>query len=175
MTHSPSSPPPPAAADAPVADGAFQAFLRTFGLLERVMQPHFAHFGISASQWAVLRTLHRAEQQGLPGLRLTDLGERLIIRAPSVTGVVDRLVRAGLVAREASTRDLRSKVVSLTSEGRRLLEGAMPAHRQQVDRVLSGLAMPEQEQLRGLLTKMWAHLVGMADQTAPYVDATPVE
>src|SRR5689334_17864495 len=104
------------------SEGTFRELLRVFGLLERVMQPYFAHFGISGSQWGVLRNLHRAEQQGVPGLRLTDLSERLLIRPPSVTGVVDRLERAGLVVRDGAPYDMRAKQVALTAKGRELVE-----------------------------------------------------
>src|SRR5437868_1116668 len=86
-------------------ENAFREMIRTFGLAERIMQPYFARFGISGAQWGVLRNLHRAEQEGLPGMRLTDLGERLLIRPPSVTGVVDRLERAQLVVRKGSPTD----------------------------------------------------------------------
>src|SRR5947207_13806955 len=99
-------------------DSPLRELIRTFGLIERVMQPYFARFGISGSQWGVLRNLHRASTEGLPGLRLTDLSERLLIRPPSVTGVVDRLERAGLVVRDSSPTDLRVKQVALTDKGR---------------------------------------------------------
>src|SRR5262245_43600889 len=106
----------------PVADAppetAVRALVRAFGLLERVQQPFFARFGISGSQWGVLKALHRAEQESAGGLRLTDLSERLLVRPPSVTGVVDRLQRAGLVVRGESRGDLRSKPLSLTARGR---------------------------------------------------------
>src|SRR5437879_3406808 len=104
------------------AEGAFRQFIHTLGLIERVMHPYFAQFGISGSQWGVLRTLHRAEEDGLPGLRLTDLSDRLLIRPPSVTGVVDRLERAGLVVRDGSPTDLRAKQVALTPKGRQLVD-----------------------------------------------------
>src|SRR6516165_11847598 len=97
----------------PPAGMAFRELIRTFGLVERVMHPYFARFGITGSQWGVLRNLHRAEEEGLPRLRLTELGERLLIRPPSVTGLVDRLERARLVARHGSPTDLRTKQVSL--------------------------------------------------------------
>src|SRR5438132_3267939 len=103
------------------ADTAFRELIRTFGLLEQVMNPYFARFGISGAQWGVLRNLHRAEMEGLPGLRLTDLSERLLIRPPSVTGVVDRLERGKLVERSGSPTDLRAKRVSLTPRGRQLV------------------------------------------------------
>src|SRR6516162_7475236 len=90
-------------------DNAFRELIRVFGLAERVMQPYFAQFGISGAQWGVLRNLHRAEQEGRAGLRLTDLGERLLIRPASVTGVIDRLEKAGLVTRDGVPGDLRAK------------------------------------------------------------------
>src|SRR5438309_5582749 len=104
------------------AEGAFRELIRVLGLLERVMQHYFAQFGISGAQWGVLRNLHRAEQEGLAGLRLTELGERLLIRPPSVTGVVDRLERVGLVKRDGLPADLRAKQVVLTLKGRQTVE-----------------------------------------------------
>src|SRR5437868_5761757 len=92
-------------------DAAFRAIIRTFGLLRRVQEPFFARFGISASQWGVLRALHRAEQEGISWLRLTDLGDRLIVRPPSVTGVVNRLQIMGLLLRTSLPEDRRAKRV----------------------------------------------------------------
>src|SRR5215471_16279693 len=98
----------------PLTDNPLREFIRVEGLLERVMQSYFARFGISGSQWGLLRTLHRAEQEEQAGLRLTDLSDRLLIRPPSVTGAVDRLERAGLVVRGNSMADHRAKQVALT-------------------------------------------------------------
>jgi DNA-binding MarR family transcriptional regulator len=132
--------------------------LRTIGLLERVMQPHFARFGITGSQWGVLRNLHRAEAEGHPALRLTDLSERLLIRPPSVTGVVDRLERAGLVARGDSPTDLRAKQVALTPRGRQLVERVLAVHGSQIEAVMAGLAPAEQAELHRLLGRLEEHL-----------------
>src|SRR5436305_3266338 len=102
-------------------ENAFRELIRTFGLAERVMQPYFARFGISGSQWGVLRNLQRCEEEGLPGLRLSELSDRLLIRPASVTGLIDRLERAALVERISSTTDLRVTQVRLTDEGRSLV------------------------------------------------------
>lgn len=136
----------------------FRELLYTLGLVERVMQPYFAQFGISGSQWGVLRNLYRAEQDGLPGLRLTDLSERLLIRPPSVTGVVDRLERGRLVVRDGSPTDLRSKRVALTRQGRQLVERILAIHGKQIDHVLGGLNLDEQTELHRLLVRLGQHL-----------------
>src|SRR5262249_16314799 len=136
------------------AEGAFRTLIRTFGMLERAMQPYFAQFGISGSQWGVLRNLHRAEQEGISGLRLLDLSERFLIRPPSVTGVVDRLERAGLVQRDGSPTDLRAKQVVLTPRGRELVERVLQAHQSHIERVMSGLTLDEQTDLQRLLARL---------------------
>lgn len=148
---------PPVAADTNSVQ-AFREFLRVFGLVERAMQPYFARFGISGSQWGVLRNLHRAEKDGATGLRVSALSERLLIRPASVTGVVDRLERAGLVAREGDPTDHRAKFVRLTKLGRQLVERVLAGHQRQIESVFGGLRMEEQVRLQGLLSRLGQHL-----------------
>jgi MarR family 2-MHQ and catechol resistance regulon transcriptional repressor len=139
-------------------DSAFRGILRAYGLIKRIQEPFFARFGVTVSQWGVLRVLHRACGEGLDGLRLTDLGERLIIRPPSVTGVVDRLLRLGLVARTASDSDLRVKYVRLTPEGLELVERVLAGSQTRVDTLMGGLSSKEQGQLHRLLVRLESHL-----------------
>lgn len=136
----------------------FREFLRTYGLLERFMQPYFAKFGISGSGWGVLRNLQRAESEGSSGLRLSELSERMLIRPPSVTGVVDRLERDGLVARRNDPTDQRAKRVGLTQAGRQLVQRVLIGHQRQIDSAMGGLSEKEQSQLLRLLTQMREHL-----------------
>ena len=158
----------------PVPETAVRALVRAFGLLERVQQPYWAGFGISGSQWGVLRALYRAETESAisrtsgsaGGLRLTDLSERLLIRPPSVTGVVDRLQRAGLVMRDASSDDLRSKQVSLTPHGRQLVEQVLSGHRSRLNLLLSGLNGAEQSKLHQLLVRWSEHLEKLARKSS---------
>jgi DNA-binding MarR family transcriptional regulator len=140
---------------------ALREFIRTFGLVERVMQPYFAQFGISGSQWGVLRNLDRAEAEGLSGLRVSELSERLLIRPPSVTGLIDRLERSGLVRRTAPQSDLRVRHIQLTPDGRALLRKILLVHDTQVNQVLAGLTPQEQTELARLLSTWGEHLSGM--------------
>jgi len=140
------------------AEPAFRSLIKTLGLLKRVMEPYFGRFGISGSQWGVLVTLHRAREEGQPSLRLTDLGESLLVRPPSVTGVVDRLERMGLVARSESPSDHRSKLVSLTAEGNGLVRRVLEQHPARVQEALAGLSEPEQVEFRRLLERLSSHL-----------------
>lgn len=145
------------ASDGP-QERAFRALVRAIGLMDRVMQPHFARFGISASQWAALRALHRARAEGHDGLRMTDLSERLLIRPPSVSGVLDRLERHGLVTRAAAQDDLRAKCVRLTARGERMVQKVLSVHGEQIDRLLGGLNTSDCSELGRLVDQLSGHL-----------------
>jgi DNA-binding MarR family transcriptional regulator len=156
------SPKIPVAGMSRPTENPLREFVRVVGLLERVMQPYFAGFGISGSQWGLLRTLYRAEQDGHPsGLRLTDLSDRLLIRPPSVSGAVDRLERAGLVVRGNAVADHRAKQVALTPKGRRLVERVLAVHEKQIATVLGGLRAAEQAEFHRLLNRLGQHLEGL--------------
>jgi DNA-binding MarR family transcriptional regulator len=148
-------------------DNAFRELIRTFGLAQRVMQPYFARFGISGSQWGVLRNLYHTEQEGKPRLRLSELSSRLLIRPPSVTGIVDRLERAGLVVRHGSTADLRAKQVGLTDAGHELVERILEVHEEQMQKVLAGLSEAEQAELYRLLVLWQRHLKQILEPAVP--------
>jgi DNA-binding MarR family transcriptional regulator len=132
--------------------------IQTLGLAERVLQARFDRLGISASQWSVLRALHQAEEEGLSGLRLTDLSECLLSRPPSVTGAVDRLQRGGFVWRAGVQTDHRAKLVGLTPEGRRLVGRLLQEHAGRVEVVMGGLTPEEQSELQRLFARLEEHL-----------------
>ncbi|MCP1199148.1 MarR family winged helix-turn-helix transcriptional regulator [Notoacmeibacter sp. MSK16QG-6] len=54
--------------------------------------------------------------------RQAEIGERLAIGAMSVTGLVDRLEKAGFVRREADPEDRRAKCIHLTTASAPVLE-----------------------------------------------------
>lgn len=151
----------------PFVEQPFRSLIRVFGLVRRVMEPYFARFGVSGAQWGVLRALRRAEDEGQSPVRLTDLSNYLLVRPPSVTGTVDRLVRMGLVARvapAASEDDHRVKRVHLTSAGRKLVRRILQHHPTQVELMLAGLDPAERREFQRLLLRFGDHLETLVDQ-----------
>jgi DNA-binding MarR family transcriptional regulator len=136
----------------------FHALLKTWGLIRQVQEPYFARFGITASQWGMLRVLHRAETNGETELSFKDLSERLMIQPPSVTIGVDRLERQKLVERHISKADLRMRMLRLTPEGRAMVEEVLKRHAERIKLLLAGLNEKDQETLHSLLNQLRAHL-----------------
>jgi MarR family 2-MHQ and catechol resistance regulon transcriptional repressor len=139
-------------------DATFRTLVRTLGILRRVMQPFFASFGLSGAQWGVLRVVQRAEEEGRDGLRLTELGDRLLVRPPSVTGVVERLRRLGLISTRKLASDQRVRIIRLTPTGRQRVGRVLSAMGTQVEGVLGGLDDHERTDLQRLLEKLCLHL-----------------
>jgi DNA-binding MarR family transcriptional regulator len=76
--------------------------------------------GLSTAQFDLLSTLTEQE-----GITQRDLAERLYVTKGNVSGLVDRLVEAGLVDRRAIPGDRRSYALHLTEAGRKAAEAGM--------------------------------------------------
>jgi DNA-binding MarR family transcriptional regulator len=137
---------------------AFLSLIRISGLMDQAMQAYFGRFGITRSQWAVLRNLYRAESENMSGLRPADIGNKLLVRPPSVTGLIDRLERLGYVRRKEYYEDLRAKEIRLTELGRSAVERILPGHPNQIASIMQGLDEEELKQLHILLQRLGTHL-----------------
>ncbi len=69
--------------------------------------------GTSLPVWRVLAALHAS-----PGLTVIGLAEACLLQQPTMTKLLDRMVRDGLVTRAPEARDRRVVRVNLTLEGR---------------------------------------------------------
>ena len=76
------------------------------------------YLGVSQASWM---TIAFAAKAGAP-LSQSELADRLGVEGATMVAMVDRLVKAGLVVREASTTDRRIKRVVVTEAGYRLFD-----------------------------------------------------
>lgn len=81
----------------------------------------FNDFGLTEQQWRVLRVLWEGDD-----ITIRQLAEVTLIPAPSLVGIVDRLERDGLVARQRLTTDRRKVNVVVTEAGAELEDQIMP-------------------------------------------------
>ncbi|SEG69753.1 DNA-binding transcriptional regulator, MarR family [Actinacidiphila yanglinensis] len=121
-TREPGTPAPgspePASGDLGIADGLAQLSFLVQGVLGEVAAEH----GLSVVQLRLLGVLRDRK----PGMQ--ELARHLGLDKSSMTGLVDRAERRGLVRRAPSPRDGRAVLVSLTEDGHALArEGAAEA------------------------------------------------
>jgi DNA-binding MarR family transcriptional regulator len=120
-------------------------------LIERsVRQGLREEFGITLPRFDLLSQLDRAEE----GLTMGELSRRLMVTNGNVTGLIDRLVTEGLVARQPSPHDRRAQVVRLTPAGKQAFDSMIPKHQDFIAERFDGLARTELAELHRLLGKL---------------------
>jgi DNA-binding MarR family transcriptional regulator len=117
---------------------------RVFSEMGQTLKPT----GLSIPQFDVLSTL--TEQQGLSQ---SDLAARLYVTKGNVSGLIDRLVEAGLVERRSAPGDRRSNAVFLTPEGRKAAEEGIRLQRAFVTETLGKIDPSNLKLLDGILTQ----------------------
>jgi DNA-binding MarR family transcriptional regulator len=71
----------------------------------------------------------------------------------TLSGVIDRLQKKGLVSRAVSPRDRRARVIALTPKGEKLLTACQPSVWALQDDILAGLTPEERQTFLALLSK----------------------
>jgi DNA-binding MarR family transcriptional regulator len=85
-------------------------------------------------------------------LNMSELVARLGVTLPTVSGVVDRLVERGLIARRVNPSDRRRVFVGITPAGVELLDRFRDLNARQLRDLLAVLDNADLEQVRGFLS-----------------------
>ncbi|HET7657363.1 MAG TPA: MarR family transcriptional regulator [Bacillales bacterium] len=101
------------AKDLEKAQQVVRSFRKVNKALYRLLREEAEVLDATVVQILVLRVLSQN-----PNIGLNELAERLQLGNSTMSGVVDRLVSAGLVVRERSHEDRRSLTMRLTNEGK---------------------------------------------------------
>ena len=92
---------------------------RTAAVLNHRTADFFKPYGVTPTQYNVLRILRGA---GAPGLCRNDVRDRMIAQVPDVTRLLDRLEEMKLIERERDDEDRRMVTTRITPAGLKLLE-----------------------------------------------------
>jgi DNA-binding MarR family transcriptional regulator len=111
-------------------------------------------FDTTLPRFDLLAQLDAAAPEAPHGLSMSELSRRLMVTNGNLTGLVERLVREGLVAKTVSAPDRRAQMISLTPAGRRALHAMTPEHASWVREMFDGLTEADRRQLDALLGKL---------------------
>ena len=101
------------------ADEAFVSLQRTADIMMRKITQFLKPWGISPTQYNVLRILRGA---GPEGLCCGEVSDRMITHDPDITRLLDRIERLGWIERARSTKDRRVVVARISKKGLELLK-----------------------------------------------------
>jgi len=122
--------------------------LRASRLIEGVTRERLKkQFGATLPRFDVMAALYRKPD----GMLMSEISRFLMVSNGNVTGIVDRLVADGFVARAQRNGDRRTSFVSLTRKGRAAFAQMAAAHESWIDELLSSISARDAEQLSAKL------------------------
>lgn len=128
--------------------GVVTSLVRAAFLVNAVYTESAREHGITMQQGVLLCVL-MARPYGMG-----ELGTALGLAKSSLSGLVDRSERNGLVRREPDRQDTRAVRVALTTRGRTLAETFYAETCRRVDKLTTGLDAADRETLAGLLGRV---------------------
>lgn len=124
--------------------------------LDGALEQHYEAYGLSRGRWQLLMQLYKlAPPEGLTPAALAELTG---VSRAAVTGLVDSLVEAGLVARGEVGADRRTYRVQLTPQGNAFLAARLPDHLQRMQRLMQALTPDERKVFVELVKKLRARV-----------------
>ena len=116
----------------------------------------FAKYGITDSQYNVLRILKGINPNGHPRCEII---VRMIDKAPDITRLIDRLEKNGLVARVRDGSDRRLSITKITKKGLKLLSDIQPEIEKLMRSLKIDLTDSEWKKLSALAEKIYENYV----------------
>ncbi|MGG4094440.1 MarR family winged helix-turn-helix transcriptional regulator [Paenibacillus lautus] len=136
--------------DLPLPTLAFFTLVETTAKLVDVSESYWKSQGLNGARIRILVELMKEGGTMLP----SKLAQKIGVTKPNISLLLTPLEHEGLIRREPHPRDGRKSVITITSEGQRLLIHNLPENRQRISDKMNVLTEPELKQLLGLLQKL---------------------
>lgn len=104
--------------------------------------------GLTAAQFGVLEALYNKGD-----LRIGELIEKILTTSGNITVVIKNLEKDGLIKKNPDPEDKRSTIISITDKGKEVIEGILPEHIHNIERIFSILTDEEKVTLKNILKK----------------------
>lgn len=122
-------------------------------LITSAYTPYFKELGITYPQYLVLMMLWEKDNR-----IVGEITDKLLLETNTVTPLLQRMEKEGLVVRHKSTTDSRQRIISLTKKGKNLEEKIKDVPMCLAREVISGVAPEDLQTMIPLLDKLIAAL-----------------
>lgn len=145
----------------PDVDSIVETIIYLYTESRRLTKAMAANFGLTGPQLTVVKML-----ESLGDMSLSALSERIRAQNSTVTGIIDRMEREGLVERARSSRDRRVVHIRLTQRGTELARSIPLQPAEILRQALESLDPEESAVLLRILTKLARHVRSLVDAAA---------
>lgn len=135
---------------------AFVVLTRALQSIKVRVEDDIKNSGLNTTEFGVLELIYSKGDQPIQ-----KIGEKVLIASSSITYVVDKLEKKGLLKRKPCPIDRRVTHASITTAGLELMDKIFPAHKKAIKEIFSGLDIKEKEKLIDQLKKLGFHAQNM--------------
>lgn len=164
------APVPPPEAVRPEVDQIVETMIYLYTESRRLTKGMAREVGLTGPQLTVLKLLETFQN-----LSLSSLSERIRAQNSTVTGIIDRMEREGLVGRERSTSDRRVVYIKLTEKGAKLAREIRVEPLEIFRSALISLSQGDLRDLLRILMKLQKRVVARVEAQAEAMAARPSE
>ena len=118
-------------------------------ILQRLRTLFRKHFHVTLPQFDVLSELEHAHEQ----LTMSELSKELMVSNGNITGVIDRLVKMGLVQRERPEHDRRIQHIQLTDLGSKEFRRMAKQHAIWITQLFHDVSLADLRKIQSLVRK----------------------
>ena len=140
-------------------DRIVETMLYLYAESRRVTKTEARERGLTGPQVSVLKILEATDD-----LSLTELSERMSAKNSTITGIVDRMERDGLVMRDRSSSDRRVVLIRATEKGRELAQSVKVGAMELLTSALGALNEADRQELRRIVLELAEHVRGEIDK-----------
>jgi DNA-binding MarR family transcriptional regulator len=140
-------------------DRIVETMLYLYAESRRVTKTQARERGLTSPQVSVLKILEATDD-----LSLTELSERMSAKNSTITGIVDRMERDGLVMRDRSSSDRRVVLIRATEKGRELARSVKVGAMELLTSALGALNEVDRQELRRIVLELAEHVRGEIDK-----------
>jgi DNA-binding MarR family transcriptional regulator len=131
-------------------EGNYSLIRQTHDSIVKVEEAAFQKAGLTLQQFMVMDSIVRVQKP----VTVTDVAVFLDRQLNSISLIIDRMVRAGLVKRVRSKKDQRLVTLMLTSKGQANYTEGLKVSKQLVGLIISGIRAGELRAMNNVLNKV---------------------
>lgn len=128
---------------------SFVILMKASKSVEEKIKQDISSYGMRISDFTVLEALYHKGK-----LTVRQITEAVLINTGSITYVIDKLVKKGLVERSHCEEDRRVVYIHITEHGKELMNEIFPAHQKMIEYIFSTISNNEKQTMIHILKKV---------------------
>lgn len=121
----------------------------TYDIVSAHLAQKTSPYGITKAGFSVLMILSRNQSKAC---KQNEISQLMLVSRANITGLVDSLVRQGLVERASDPHDRRVNMVRILTKGEKRLKDLLPEYYKNINEICSVFTAKEKKTINDLLT-----------------------